>query len=203
MKMNISKVALALLSLCNSPATRSQTAASVDILANQLQREHAAILSAKTPQSKAAHTYLLNNAADRFAYALNQTGNRDGKFTFDWEAWKKSTTPEIQMANQYGASILWCEYDGEWTVSPQGYLDYLSELPEGRYAEAAWWRGKLGHTLNACLDAEGSKEETAGFVNDYEMFLAHFPHGKHETEARKLLKEFQSDFESYKQQEKQ
>jgi hypothetical protein len=200
--MIMSGIAFAGLWLYGSHAARAQAAVSVGVPISELQREYAALRSAKNIHSKALHSYLLNNAADEYAYELNQKSGKE-KPAFDWEEWKTRTGPETQIANRYGASILWCEVDADWTARSQGYLDYLSEWPDGPYAEEAWWRGRLGHKLDSCLDAEGSEEETAAFVHDYKEFLMHFPHGKHEKEARELLKGFQADLESYKQRKGQ
>jgi hypothetical protein len=190
-------IAFALLWLCNSDAAKAQAAVSVSVSISELQHQYAALRSAKNIHSKALHSYLLNNAADEYAYELNQEGGRFERPTLDWEGWKSRTGLVTQIANRYGAAILWCEVDADWTARSQGYLDYLSEWPDGPHAEEAWWRGRLGRKLNSCLDAEGSEEETAAFVHDYTEFLMHFPHGKHEKEARELLKGFQADLESY------
>ena len=84
---------------------------------------------------------------------------------------------------------------GIWIIFPNGRMAHTQRR--------AWWRGRLGHKLDGCLDAEGSEEETAAFVHDYTEFLMHSPHGKHEKEARELLKDFRADLESYKQRKSQ
>jgi hypothetical protein len=174
--MKFGVIELACFVVFNFPATGDG-----DLL-QLLQREHAAVQSAKTSHSKALHSYLLNDAADRYAYSLNQ-----GKEP------RRDNDSEIQRANRYGASIHWCSYNGDWSAAPQGYEDYLSLWQDGPNAEEAWWRGRLGYRLNFCFDAVGSDEETRGFVTDYAEFLKHFPHGKHEREARQALRKFQSD----------
>ena len=203
MRMMIDRIAFALLWLCSSHAAKAQTSVSISVSTGELQQQYAALRSAKDIHSKTLHSYLLNNAADEYAHELNRKGGRFETPMPDLAGLKSRTQPEVGIANSYGASIFWCEYDGDWTVRPQGYLDYLSEWPDGPYAEEAWWRGRLGHKLNGCFDAEGSEEETVAFVHDYTEFLMRFPHGRHEAEARKLLKGFRADLESYKQQKRQ
>jgi hypothetical protein len=184
--MKFGAIELACFAVFNIHGSGAQATLSAGDLLKLLQNEHAAIQSAKTRHSKALHSYLLNDAADRYAYRVNRSKEptRDDS--------------EIQRANRYGASIHWCIYDGTWTAVPQGYDDYLSLWLDGPYAEEAWWRGRLRHKLNACFDAEGSEEETRGFVSDYAEFLRHFPHGKHEREARRLLRQFQAELNSYR-----
>jgi hypothetical protein len=165
-----------------------------------LQSEYAAVGSANDLYSRALHLYLLNDTADQYAYSLNQESRRNEAYQLDWHTMKRDTAASVQRANKYGAAIDWCEYGADWTAETKGYEAYLSLWPEGPYAEEAWWRGRLLQKLNRCFDAEGSEEETAGFVHDYAEFLTHFPHGKHEAEAGALLKGYQSELEDYKQQ---
>lgn len=165
-----------------------------------LQSEYAALGSANDVYSRALHLYLLNDAADEYAYALDQESMQNEGDKLDWHAMKRDTAANVQRANGYGATIAWCEYGGGWMAGSKGYEAYLSLWPEGPYAEEAWWRGRLGQKLNRCFDGEGSEEETAGFVHDYAEFLAHFPHGSHEAEARQSLKEYQAELDDYKQQ---
>jgi hypothetical protein len=203
MRVMISGIALALIWICGSHAVGAQEGAAASVSTSDLQREYIALRSVKNAHAIALHSYLLNNASDEYAYELNQKSGSDGKSAFDWKEWRAHTEAETQRANRYGASIFWCEPDADWTARSQGYLDYLSEWPNGPDSEEAWWRGKLGHKLNSCFDGEGSEEETAGFVLAYSEFLKHFPHGRHEREARELLTEFQADLDSYKQQKSQ
>ncbi len=155
-----------------------------------LRREHTAIRNAKDSHTKALHTYRLNDAADRYAYDLNHQGGLHPD--------KEGDEPEVRQANRYGAFILWCSYDGDWTAGPEGYLKYLSLWPDGPDAEEAWWRGNLGHRLNFCYDGAGTEEEIAWFVHIYAEFLKHFPRGKHEREARQMLKKFRADLDEYR-----
>ncbi len=165
-----------------------------------LQNEAAAVRSANDAYSKALHLYLLNDAADQYAFAVNQESTRNEAYKADWRQMKRDTAPRVQSANRYGAAISWCEYNADWTAGSEGYETYLSLWPDGPYAEEAWWRGRLLQKLNRCFDGEGSEEETAGFVDDYSRFLDHFPHGRHEVEARESLKKYQAALEAYKQQ---
>jgi len=201
--MMIYGIAFALLWLCSSHAAKAQASVSKIVSTGELQHQCAALRSAKDIHSKALHSYLVNNAADEYAYELNQKGGRFETPMPNLEGLKSRTERTVRIANRYGASILWCEYDGDWTARPQGYSDYLSEWPDGPYAEEAWWRGRLGHKLNACFDGEGLEEETAAFVYDYTEFLRRFPHGKHEEEARELLKGFRAALDSYRQRKSQ
>ncbi|QNI30416.1 hypothetical protein H7849_14730 [Alloacidobacterium dinghuense] len=180
-----------------SPA---QTTGSGDASLGVLQREHQALQEAQDAHDKALHAYLLNSAAETYASALDDEIQRKDRAATAPLDMQTEMGPVVNEANQYGAGVVWCEVNGEWTVSPDGYLAYLAEWPDGPDAEEAWWRGKLGHLATACFDAAGTEEETAGFVADYTEFLARFPHGKHEEEARALLREFQADLDSYRQE---
>jgi hypothetical protein len=182
-------------------AIRSQAVLPPRVSLGVLRHEYAATRSAKDPHNKALHSYLLNDAADRYAYELNQERRQIKGSQVDWRAMKKDTSARVEHANQYGGSIKWCEYDADWTAGSPGYEAYLSLWPDGPNAEEAWWRGRLRHKLNSCFDGEGSEEETVAFVSDYTEFLRRFPQGRHKREAAKLLKDFQADLDSYKRQQ--
>jgi len=175
--------------LCREVRTASPA---TDISLLVLQREYAATRAARDNHNKALHLYRLNDVADRYAYHLNHQGGLHPD--------KVGDRSEVQRANQHGAAIDWCVYDADWKAGPQGYLSYLSLSPDGPDAEEAWWCGKLGRKLNRCFDAVGSEEEAADFVQEYREFLLHFPHGKHQREAQRLLKQWQTDLDSYRQQ---
>lgn len=163
-----------------------------------IKSEYAALHAAQNTREEALHAYLLNDAAEVYADAMNQ-GILQRRSATELSDPKAETQPMITQANRYRAEIIWCEVNGDWTARPDGYLAYLDVWPDGPFAEEAWWRGKLGHRLTGCFDAEGTEEETADFVADYTEFLQHFPHGQHEKEARGLLKEFQAELDWYKQ----
>lgn len=193
-------IGLAALALANDQPGAAQPGAPASVLFAVIKREYLAGLQAKDSHSKALHAYLLNDAADRYAYRLNQDSMNNARYQADPQLKKREMEPEVQRANEYGASILWCEFSGDLTAASNGYEDYLSRWPNGPYAEEAWWRGKLLHKLNSCVDAVGSEEETADYLRQYEEFLRHFPHGKHERQAREALQEFRKDLESYRNQ---
>jgi len=199
--MKVSAIVLVLLWLHGGFSAKAQTSTPFHLSTSTLQLEYNSLRKAKDAHSRALHSYLLSDAADEYADSLNrQIEPHKNDDDLHWRPVQSAVASAIKKANKYGASLLWCEYSGEWTSNAQGYLAYLSEWPDGTLAEEAWWRGKLHYRVDSCVDAAGSEEETAEFVQDYTEFLAHFPHGKHEQEARALLKEFQEELDAYKQE---
>jgi hypothetical protein len=183
--MRVSTIVFVLLWFWVGFSGTAQTALSVHISTAVLQHEY-----------KALHSYLLNDAAEKYADNLSsQIDLHKNDDDVHWRAVELATKSAVAKVNKYGASLLLCEYSGRWTSNSSGYFDYLSGWPDGPLAEEAWWRGKLGYRLTGCSDAAGTEEETEDFVHNYTEFLAHFPHGKHENEARALLKE---SLDSYK-----
>ena len=161
----------------------------------RLRQEYAAAQAATGSHRKAEHLYLLNDIADRYAYALNKSmGRLVGKQT-GTPATKGEASGMVEEANRYGAGIRWCEVDADWTAASDGYERYLALWPDGPMAEEAWWRSKLGRKLNSCYDGDGSSEETQDFVHAYADFLRRFPEGKHRAEALRLLKMFQASLQ--------
>lgn len=184
-----------LLFCCDCLILQAQANWPADRYSSVLEREYKALHTAQDARTQALHAYLLNSAAEEYANALNEA-----IFQGKTDVGSPEMEAKVKTANDHGAEISRCEYSGGWTARPTGYLTYLKIYPDGPYAEEAWWRGKLGHRLTGCFDGDGSEEETAAFVADYSSFLARFPHGKHKKEARRLLKEFQYDLVTYKQE---
>jgi hypothetical protein len=148
-------------------------------------QEDAKQISAATSSQQKAKTWIaLNRDAVKFSAKMNRSFPHSRIQGDRTEPQAAETLAE--QATAFGVRIYFCEPDGAWAASNEGYFKYLELWPTGPAADVASWMGPAGNQ-SGCGDFEGSPDELRDLVTKNRSFLAHFPHSRFAAEAKRRL----------------
>jgi uncharacterized protein YecE (DUF72 family) len=151
----------------------------------QIQEDAKQISDAASNQQKAKAWIALNRDAVKFSAKMNRSFPHSRIIQGD-RTEPQAAESLAEQATAFGVRIYFCEPDGAWAASNEGYFKYLELWPTGPDADEAAWMGPAGNQ-SGCGDFEGSPEELQDLVTKNRSFLSQFPHSRFAVEAKKRL----------------